>query len=131
LFVACKKLAVIRDGEMKEQETIFHKIIRGEIPADVVFEDETVLAFRDVNPVSPIHILVIPKKTLPGLDDATESDKALLGHMLYVVAEIARKEGIAKDGYRTVINCGEDGGQTVFQLHMHLLGGREHGWPPG
>lgn len=116
---------------MNENETIFHRIVRKEIPADIVFEDETVLAFRDINPVSPKHILVIPKATLPSLRDAKVADEAVLGHMLVVVSEIARREGIDKSGYRVVINCGDDGGQEVYQLHMHLLGGRKHVWPPG
>ena len=116
---------------MSNQETIFHKIIKREIPATIVFEDEHCLAIRDVSPVSPTHILLIPKKTIPSLANAEESDKTLLGHMLLVCAEIARKEGIAEDGYRVVINSGKNGAQTVFQLHMHIVGGREFSWPPG
>ena len=112
-------------------DTIFHKIIRREIPADIVYEDELVLAFRDINPVSPTHILVIPKKTLPSLKEVQEGDKHLLGHMLATCSSIAREQKIDEDGYRVVINAGENGGQTVFQLHMHVLGGRALGWPPG
>ena len=116
---------------MSQSDTIFHKIIKKEIPADIVYEDDAVLAFRDINPVSPIHILVIPKKTLPSLKDVSSSDEQVLGHMLVVVSKIAKQEGIAEDGYRVVVNCGDDGGQEVYQLHMHLLGGRKHVWPPG
>ncbi len=116
---------------MSAEDTIFHKIIRKELPADIVYEDEDVLAFRDIDPVSSTHILVIPKKTMPSLEDAQAEDKELLGHMLLVVQQVAREQGIASDGYRVVINTGVDGAQTVFQLHMHLLGGRLHGWPPG
>lgn len=116
---------------MSTDDTIFHKIIRREIPADIVFEDDLVLAFRDITPVSPTHILVIPKKTLPSLREAEPGDEQLLGHMLAVCAEIARKEGVQEDGYRVVINAGKRAGQAVFQLHMHVLGGRDFAWPPG
>lgn len=113
------------------QETIFHKIIRKEIPAEIVYEDEQVLAFKDVNPVAPVHILIIPKKTIPSLREVQAEDKELLGHMLVVVSEISSELGVEKDGYRVVINAGEQGGQTVFQLHMHLIAGRDCKWPPG
>ena len=112
------------------EDTIFGKIIRKEIPADIVYEDELCLAFRDIHPQAPTHILVIPKKPIPKLVDATLDDKELLGHMLLTVKTISETEGLAK-GYRVVINIGEDGGQTVFHLHMHLLGGRSLAWPPG
>lgn len=112
-------------------ETIFHKIIRREIPADIVFEDELCIAFRDINPVSPTHVLVVPKRTIPGIASATNEDREVLGHLLLVCGEIARAEGISEDGYRVVINSGPNGQQTVFQLHLHLIGGRECGWPPG
>ncbi len=121
----------MRSTELSKQETIFHKIISKEIPAKIVFEDDRVLAFRDVNPVSPTHVLIIPKETLPSLCEVTTEHENLLGHMLVVATEIARAEGIAEDGYRVVINAGDAGGQTVYQLHMHLLGGRDHSWPPG
>jgi len=116
---------------MNEQETIFHKIIRKEIQADILYEDELCLAFRDVNPVSPSHILIIPKKTIPSLKEIEAEDKELLGHMLLCCSEIAREQNIADEGYRVVINTGENGCQSVFQLHMHLLGGRKMTWPPG
>ncbi|MGC1310355.1 MAG: histidine triad nucleotide-binding protein [Phormidesmis sp.] len=112
------------------EDTLFSKIIRREIPADIVYEDDLCLAFRDITPQAPTHILVIPKKPIPKLADAQAEDKTLLGHMLFTVGEIARQEKLG-NGYRVVINTGEDGGQTVFHLHMHLLGGRAFSWPPG
>lgn len=112
-------------------DTIFGKIIRKEIPAAIVYEDEYVLAFRDIAPVAPLHILVIPKKPIRNIASATEEDQSLLGRMLLVAAEIARREGLAQSGYRVVTNIGDDGGQTVFHLHLHLLGGRKLEWPPG
>ena len=112
------------------EDTIFSKIIRKEIPADIVYEDDLCLAFRDINPQAPIHILVIPKKTIPRLADTTAEDKELLGHMLITVKSIAEQEEL-KNGYRVVINTDQDGGQTVFHLHMHLMGGRSLAWPPG
>ncbi|KPQ37121.1 MAG: histidine triad (HIT) family protein [Phormidesmis priestleyi Ana] len=112
------------------EDTLFSKIIRREIPADIVYEDELCLAFRDIAPQAPTHILVIPKKPIPALSEAQEADKALLGHLLLAVGEIAQQQKL-DTGYRVVINTGEDGGQTVFHLHMHLLGGRSLSWPPG
>ncbi|MEL6402423.1 MAG: histidine triad nucleotide-binding protein [Cyanobacteria bacterium J06607_6] len=112
-------------------DTIFGKIIRREIPADIVYEDDLCLAFRDITPQAPTHVLVIPKKPIPKLADAAAEDKELLGHMLLAVKSLAEQLGIAEEGYRVVINTGTDGGQTVFHLHMHLLGGRSLQWPPG
>jgi histidine triad (HIT) family protein len=111
-------------------ETIFSKIIRREIPADIVYEDDLAIAFRDINAQAPVHILVIPKKTIPKLADAQPEDQALLGHLLLVVQRIAAQEGLTQ-GYRTVINTGDNGGQTVYHLHLHILGGRFMKWPPG
>ena len=111
-------------------ETIFSKIIRKEIPADIVYEDDLALAFRDVQPQAPVHILIIPKKPIKSIDRAADSDAALLGHLLLTVKRVAAQEGLDK-GYRIVINTGEDGGQTVFHLHLHLLGKRAMTWPPG
>jgi histidine triad (HIT) family protein len=111
-------------------ETIFSKIIRREIPADIVYEDELALAFRDINAQAPVHILVIPKKIIPSLAEATLEDQALLGHLLLVAKQVAHQTGLS-DGYRTVINTGNDGGQTVHHLHIHILGGRSLKWPPG
>lgn len=111
-------------------DTIFSKIIRREIPADIVYEDDLALAFRDVNPQAPVHILVIPKKPIPMLSEAEDTDQGLLGHLLLTVKKIAVQENLSK-GYRVVINTGENGGQTVFHLHLHLLGDRPLAWPPG
>ena len=111
-------------------ETIFSKIIRREIPADIVYEDELAIAFRDVSPQAPIHILVIPKKPIPRLSEADSGDQDLLGHLLQVVQQVAQEQQLTP-GFRVVINNGEDGGQTVDHLHLHLLGGRSLGWPPG
>ncbi len=107
--------------------TIFAKIVRGEIPADIVYQDEQVTAFRDINPVAPTHILIVPNKVVPTVNDLQEEDEQLAGHMLVVAQNIARQEGIAESGYRLIINCNKDGGQEVFHLHMHLVGGRPLG----
>lgn len=115
---------------LMREETIFSQIIRKEIPADVVYEDDQCLAFRDINPQAPTHILVIPKKLIPTLGDVVPEDKELLGHLLLIVKDIAKQFGL-DSGYRIVINAGFDGGQTVFHLHLHLLGGRQMQWPPG
>ena len=109
------------------EETIFSKIIRGEIPADIVFQDETVTAFRDISPQAPTHILIIPNKLIPTVNDVTVEDEQVLGHLFVVAAKIAQQEGIAEDGYRLVMNCNKHGGQEVFHIHMHLLGGRPLG----
>jgi histidine triad (HIT) family protein len=111
-------------------DTLFSKIIRREIPADIVYEDDLAIAFRDVQPQAPVHILVIPKKPIVKLADANPEDQALLGHLLLTVQRVAAQEGLT-NGYRTVINTGKDGGQTVYHLHIHLLGGRALAWPPG
>ncbi|HET7663550.1 MAG TPA: histidine triad nucleotide-binding protein [Rhodanobacteraceae bacterium] len=112
-------------------DTIFAKIIRGEIPADIVYEDEHVVAFTDVNPQAPTHVLFIPREPIPTLNDATPEQAELLGRLLLAAAAYARKQGLAEKGYRVVVNCNEDGGQTVYHLHLHLLGGRPMLWPPG
>jgi histidine triad (HIT) family protein len=111
-------------------ETIFRKIIRREIPADIVYEDDLALAFRDVHPQAPVHILVIPKKAIAKLADVESGDHALMGHLLLTVKRVAELVGLT-DGYRVVINTGPDGGQTVYHLHLHILGGRQMSWPPG
>jgi histidine triad (HIT) family protein len=110
--------------------TIFNKIINKEIPATIVYEDDLAIAFKDVNPQAPTHILIIPKKTIPQLDNSTPEDHALLGHLLLCIPKIAQQEGL-NDGYRVVINNGNNGGQTVYHLHLHILGGRQMTWPPG
>jgi histidine triad (HIT) family protein len=115
---------------MTNQETIFSKIIRREIPADIVYEDDLALAFKDVNPQAPIHILVIPKQPIPKLADAEPKDHALMGHLLLTVKRVAEQAELS-NGYRVVINNGNDGGQTVDHLHFHILGGRHMKWPPG
>lgn len=112
-------------------DTIFSKIIRREIPADIVFENDRVLAFRDINPQAPVHILIIPKKPIPTLNDIQAEDAPLLGELFVVAAQLAAEEGIAEAGYRTVFNCRDHGGQEVYHLHLHLLGGRQMTWPPG
>lgn len=111
--------------------TLFQKIISREIPADIVHEDEDCLAFRDIAPQAPVHILLIPKKPLPRLGAAGLDDQALLGHLLLVAGDIARRENFALGGFRLVINHGPDGGETVPHLHLHILGGRALQWPPG
>jgi histidine triad (HIT) family protein len=111
-------------------DTIFSRIIRREIPARIEHEDELCLAFHDVAPQAPVHLLVIPKQPIPSLVEVTDADTPLLGHLVAVASSLARKLGL-DDGYRLVVNCGRDGGQTVHHLHVHLLGGRSLGWPPG
>ncbi|AFC85816.1 histidine triad nucleotide-binding protein [Frateuria aurantia] len=112
-------------------DTLFAKIIRREIPADIVYEDEDVLAFRDIHPQAPVHVLFIPRQPIATLNDAAPGDAVLLGKLLLAAADYAKREGFAEGGYRTVINCNEHGGQTVFHLHVHLLAGRPMLWPPG
>jgi histidine triad (HIT) family protein len=111
-------------------ETIFSKIIRKEIPADIVYEDDLALAFKDINPQAPVHILVIPKKPIVQLATAESDDHAVLGHLLLTAKRVAEEAGLS-NGYRVVINNGADGGQTVDHLHLHILGGRSLQWPPG
>ena len=111
--------------------TIFEKIAAREIPSDIVFEDDRVLAFRDLHPQAPTHVLVVPKQPIPRLDAATPDHHAVLGHLLLKAAEVARQLGLDQTGYRVVINNGPDGGETVPHLHLHLLGGRPMHWPPG
>ncbi|MDO5308097.1 MAG: histidine triad nucleotide-binding protein [Planctomycetia bacterium] len=115
-----------------EEKTIFKRIIDKEIPSNIVYEDELCLAFHDVSPQAPVHVLVIPKTTkLRSLDDVTEDDVQLIGHIFAVIREVARQLGIADGGYRVVSNCGEHACQTVPHLHFHLIGGRDFTWPPG
>ena len=112
------------------EKTIIKRIIDKEIPAEILYEDEQCLAFRDVAPQAPSHILVIPKKEIASLDALSDTDSPLVGHLWQVIRQLAQKEGLV-DGYRVVVNCGADGGQTVDHLHFHLLGGRSLTWPPG
>lgn len=111
--------------------TIFKKIIDKEIPANIVYEDELCMAFKDINPEAPVHVLIIPKKEIPSMAEVTASDKELLGHMLLKASDIAKDLGVSDSGYRLVLNTNKEGGQEVFHLHMHLLGGRQMEWPPG
>jgi len=111
--------------------TIFAKILRGEIPCDKVYEDDRALAFKDINPQAPVHVLVIPKKYIPGISGAQESDETVLGHVMYVASKVAAQLGLAPNGYRLIINDGKYGQQSVMWLHVHILGGRQLYWPPG
>jgi histidine triad (HIT) family protein len=126
---------MLPDHESRQEsgmgDTIFGKILRREIPADIVYEDDDVVGFSDVNPQAPVHVLFIPKKPLPTLNDAQPGDAELLGKLLLAAAGYAKQVGLAEQGYRAVVNCNEHGGQTVFHLHVHLLAGRRLGWPPG
>ncbi len=112
-------------------DTIFDKIIRREIPADIVFENDDVLAFRDIDPKAPVHVLFIPKRAIATLNDLQPSDAELAGKLLIAAAAFAKREGFADDGYRVVMNCNDDGGQSVYHIHLHLLAGRRMHWPPG
>nr|MBS0020380.1 histidine triad nucleotide-binding protein [Gammaproteobacteria bacterium] len=107
--------------------TIFSKIIRGEVPADIVYQDDRVTCFRDINPAAPVHLLIVPNKEIATVNDLGEQDERLAGHMLLVAKELAEREGIAQSGYRLIINCNRDGGQEVHHLHVHLLGGHRMG----
>jgi histidine triad (HIT) family protein len=112
-------------------KTLFQKIADKDIPANIIYEDEKVVAFRDINPQAPTHILLIPRQPIPRLADAKPTDHALLGHLLLKAASVAGNLGLDKTGYRLVINNGKDGGESVPHLHVHLLGGRSMAWPPG
>jgi histidine triad (HIT) family protein len=116
---------------MSEQKCLFCRIVAGEIPSDVVYQDERCVAFRDINPQAPVHVLVIPRDHTESLDEATQKDEALLGHLLRVAARVANEQGLSESGYRTIINTGAGAGQSVFHLHLHILGGRPLSWPPG
>jgi len=111
--------------------SLFTKIINREIPADIIYEDGDIIAFNDINPQAPIHILIVPKKEIKTLNDLNESDKEIIGKLFIIAKNLAKKLNIDKKGYRTIFNCNEHGGQTVFHIHLHLLGGRQLAWPPG
>jgi histidine triad (HIT) family protein len=113
------------------EKTLFEKICDKEIPAEIVYEDDQVVAFRDIAPVAPTHVLVIPRKAIPRVNEAQAEDQSLLGHLLLKAAEVARSLGLSESGYRLVINNGKDGGESVPHLHCHILGGRPLQWPPG
>lgn len=110
--------------------TIFTKIINREIPAEIVYEDEFCLAFKDINPQAPVHLLIIPKKEIATINDIEAADRELVGHLFLAAGKIAKEMGFDEDGYRTVMNCNEQAGQTVFHIHLHLLAGKPLGWPP-
>jgi histidine triad (HIT) family protein len=116
---------------MVNSECIFCKIVNGDIPATKVYEDEISVAFEDVNPAAPLHLLVIPKKHISTLNDATAEDSTILGALMHTAASVAKASPLCKNGYRVVTNVDEDGGQTVFHIHLHVLGGRAMNWPPG
>jgi histidine triad (HIT) family protein len=113
-----------------DDNCIFCRIVAGQIPSQKVYDDEGVIAFRDINPQAPTHIVIVPRKHIPCIADMDEADEPLMGHIIYATTQIARQEGLA-DGYRIVVNNGEQAGQTVFHIHFHLLGGRHMNWPPG
>ena len=112
-------------------ETVFSKIVRKEIPVKIVYEDDVSMAFHDLNAQAPVHVLVIPKRRIDSLEHATDEDAQLLGHLQIVAQKVARLLDIDESGYRVVMNCGRDGGQSVGHIHYHVLGGRSLGWPPG
>lgn len=112
-------------------DCLFCKILGGDIPADIVFESETALAFRDINPKAPTHVIIIPRQHIPTINDISEDDHAIVGSLYSAARTIAAVEGIADEGYRVVMNCNAAAGQSVFHIHLHLLGGRTLGWPPG
>lgn len=116
---------------MSEKDCLFCKIANGDIPADIIHKSETTVAFRDINPQAPTHVLVIPRKHIATINDLGEDDSSVVGNMYLAAKEIAASEGIAEEGYRAVMNCNEGAGQTVFHIHLHVLGGRDLGWPPG
>jgi histidine triad (HIT) family protein len=116
---------------MSEQSCLFCRIVVNEIPAEFVHQDDRAVVIRDLNPQAPTHLLVIPREHIESLDDASQKDEALLGHLLRIAARVANAEGLAEGGYRTVINNGAGAGQSVFHLHVHVLGGRPLNWPPG
>ena len=112
------------------EKSVFQKIIDKEIPAEIVYEDDLCIAFKDINPAAPTHLIVIPKKEIPTVNDVAEADEALVGHLFLAMGKIAAQLGL-DGGYRVVTNCGRDAGQEVMHLHFHMLGGRPFGWPPG
>ncbi len=117
-------------GDFAMSDCLFCRIVEGAIPAERVYEDEKVIAFKDINPVAPVHILVIPREHVATLNEADEENEALLGHLFVAAARIAKREGFEEDGYRCVVNCNRDALQTVFHVHLHLLAGRRMGWTP-
>ena len=116
---------------MAEQDCIFCQVVAGEISADIIYRDDRAVAFRDINPQAPVHVLIIPREHMESLDEAAGRDETTLGHLLRVAARVANEQGLSESGYRTVINTGAGAGQSVFHLHLHVIGGRPLHWPPG
>ena len=116
---------------MSEQDCLFCSILNGDMPADIVYESDAAIAFRDINPQAPTHVVVIPRKHVATINDLNEEDREIVGSLYLAAKDIARAEGISDEGYRTVMNCNEAAGQSVFHIHLHVLGGRALGWPPG
>ncbi len=112
-------------------DCLFCKMVEGEIKPDIVYEDEEILAFRDISPQAPVHVLVIPKQHIPTLNDLDKDHAELIGKLFLVASKVAEREGVAQTGYRTIINCNRDAGQEVFHIHLHVIGGRSMKWPPG
>jgi len=123
--------AALTEGVEMSNDCLFCKILAGEIPADLVYESDTAVAFRDINPKAPTHVLIIPRKHISTINDIEPEDQAIVGSLYTAAREIAAEAGIAEDGYRAVMNCNEGAGQSVFHIHLHVLGGRAMGWPPG
>lgn len=116
---------------MSGQDCMFCRIVDGEIPAEIIYQSESAIAFRDINPQAPTHVLIIPRRHISTMNDLNSEDKELVGSLFLAAKEIAQQEGLADDGYRVVMNCGEEAGQSVFHIHLHLLAGRVLNWPPG
>ena len=116
---------------MSEQDCLFCKVLNGDIPADIVYESDSAIAFRDINPQAPTHVLVIPRKHVATINDLDEENQEIVGSLYLAAKDIARAEGLSDEGYRVVMNCNEGAGQSVFHIHLHLLGGRALSWPPG
>ena len=116
---------------MNSADCLFCKIVAGDIPAEIIYESESAIAFRDINPKAPTHVLIIPRQHIATINDLDEGNESTVGHLYMAAKAIAAAEGLADDGYRVVMNCNEAAGQTVFHIHLHLLGGRTLGWPPG
>ncbi|MDH3586612.1 MAG: histidine triad nucleotide-binding protein [Gammaproteobacteria bacterium] len=116
---------------MSEHDCLFCKIVNGDLGADIVYENESLIAFRDINPIAPTHILLIPRRHVATMNDLQDGDASLVGELFLTAARIAANEGLAEDGYRVVMNCNEAAGQSVFHIHLHLMGGRAMTWPPG
>jgi len=116
---------------MSEQDCLFCKILNGDIPADIVYESDSAIAFRDINPQAPTHVLIIPRKHIATINDLNEEDQEIVGSLYLAAKDIARAEGLSDEGYRAVMNCNEGAGQSVFHIHLHVLGGRALTWPPG